>query len=131
MKVLVVEDSQVIREVLGAILAEIPALKVIGHEESEAGAIKSINEMQPDVVVLDISLKPGSGISVLEYVKKHHPGIVVMVLTNYTDDFYFRRCQNAGADFFFDKTFQIKQVRAALWNLIYQRHEDGCSLNTA
>jgi len=131
MKVLIVEDSAVILEVLNTILSEIPALKVIGHEESEAGAIKSIDAMLPDVVVLDISLRPGSGVTVLEYVKKHHPEIVVMVLTNYTDDFYFRRCKNAGADFFFDKTFQIKQVRAALWNLVYQRHEDGCSLNPA
>lgn len=131
MKVLIVEDSAVILDVLGAILAEIPALEVLGHEESEAGAIKSIEAIRPDIVVLDISLKPGSGITVLEYVKKHHPETVVMVLTNYTDDFYFRRCQNAGADFFFDKTFQIKQVRAALWNLVYQHQAEGCTSNHA
>lgn len=123
MKVFVVEDSTVIREILQTILAEIPALELIGHDESEAGAIKQIESLHPDVVILDISLKPGSGIAVLEYIKKHHPETIVMVLTNYADEFYFRRCKEGGADFFFDKTFQIKQVRAALWKLVYQRHD--------
>lgn len=131
MEVMVIEDSAVIREILQTILAEIPVLRMIGYEESEAGAIKSIDAKLPDVVVLDISLKPGSGVAVLEHVKKHHPQIAVIVLTNYVDDFYFRRCENAGADFFFDKTFQIMQVRAALLGMICQRQEEGRLLDAA
>jgi DNA-binding NarL/FixJ family response regulator len=82
------------------------------------GAIERINKLLPDVVTLDISLKPGSGISVLENIKKQHPEIKVIVLTNYTDEFSANSCKRAGADYFFDKTFQFSRVRSALWSWI-------------
>lgn len=110
MKVFIVEDSSVMRERLLSMLANISDVEVIGHSGDESGAIKRIDALLPDAVILDISLQPGSGISVLEHVKKRHAGIKVMVLTNYIDDFYVKRCASAGVDCFFDKTFQFAQV---------------------
>ena len=127
MKVFIVEDSSVMRERLSSMLTNISDVEVIGHSDDEAGAIERIDALLPDAVILDISLQPGSGINVLEHIKKHHAGIKVMVLTNYIDDFYVKRCKSAGADYFFDKTFQFSQVRAVFWKWV----NTGCLDNKA
>lgn len=118
MNVFIVEDSEVVRGYLQSMLSAIPGIEVVGFAGDESGAIERINTLLPDVVTLDISLKPGSGIKVLENIKQQHPEIKVIVLTNYTDESYANSCKRAGADCFFDKTFQFSRVRAALWSWV-------------
>jgi len=111
MNVFIVEDSEAMRESLRTMLSEFHDVKVVGYAADETGAIEQINSLLPDVVVLDLNLLSGSGVAVLKNVKKHHPGIKVMVLTNCTDEFYVDACKRANADYFFDKSFQFMQVR--------------------
>lgn len=122
MNVFIVEDSEIVREHMQTMLSAIPGVSVVGYAADELGAIKCINKLLPDVVTLDLRLQPGSGISVLENIKKQHPEIKVIVLTNYTDEFYANSCKKAGADYFFDKTFQFSRVRSALWSWINADH---------
>lgn len=122
MNVFIVEDSDVVRQHMQSMLSAIPGVKVVGFAVDELGAIERINKLLPDVVTLDISLQPGSGIRVLENIKKEHPAMKVIVLTNYTDEFYASKCKQAGADYFFDKTFQFSRVRSALWSWINTEH---------
>lgn len=117
MKVFIVEDAEIVREALTTLLSEIPGVEVIGAADDEQGAIEQICAMSPDVVILDISLQPGSGIDVLKAVKKHNPAIKVVMLTNYTDEIYVNRCMSAGADCFFDKSHEFMRVGAALRQL--------------
>ena len=122
MKIFIVEDSDIVRKHMQSMLSAIPGIEVVGYAIDEAGAIENINNLLPDVVTLDISLNPGSGIKVLENIKKQHPEIKVIVLTNYTDEFSASSCKRAGADYFFDKTFQFSRVRSALWSWINAKH---------
>jgi DNA-binding NarL/FixJ family response regulator len=122
MNVFIVEDSAIVREYIQSMLSAIPGVEVVGYATDEFSAINQINELLPDVVTLDISLKPGSGINVLEHIKQQHPEIKVIVLTNYTDEFYANSCRRAGADCFFDKTFQFPRVRSALWSWVNAEH---------
>lgn len=119
MKVFIVEDSEVVRGHLQTMLSDIPGIELVGYAEDELGAIERINALRPDAVTLDLNLKPGSGIAVLDFIKKNHAEIKVIVLTNYVDEFYANSCKNAGADCFFDKTFQFSRVRSALWSWVY------------
>lgn len=119
MNVFVVEDSDAVRGHLQHMLSDIPGVELIGYAKDEQGAIESIDKLLPDVVILDIRLQPGSGIAVLENIKNNHAMIKVIVLTNYIDEFYADYCKNAGADCFFDKTFQFSRVRSALWSWVY------------
>lgn len=122
MNVFIVEDSEIVRGHMQSMLSAIPGVDVVGYAVDELGAIERINTLLPDVVTLDISLQPGSGLRVLENIKKEHPAIKVIVLTNYTDEFYANSCKLAGADYFFDKTFQFSRVRSALWSWINTDH---------
>jgi len=118
MNVFIVEDSAIMLENLRSILSDISGVTVIGHAADGADAIERIDMLLPDLVILDISLRNGAGIGMLENIKKRYPGIEVMILTGCTDEFYFNRCKRAGADFFFDKAFQLTRVRAVLWQWV-------------
>lgn len=117
MNVFIVEDSAIILKYLLCALSGIPDVAVAGHAADEPGAIERINALRPDVVTIDLRLQSGSGFGVLEYIKKHHAGIKVIVLTNCTEEAYINRCKRAGADYFFDKTLQLTQFCDALRNM--------------
>jgi DNA-binding NarL/FixJ family response regulator len=114
MNVFIVEDSAVMRENLKTMLSDFSNVEIVGHAADESGAIEQIDASLPDVVILDLNLESGSGINVLKNVKKHHPEIKVIVLTNYTDDHYAEACRRANADYFFDKSFQFMKVHDVL-----------------
>ncbi len=114
MNVFIVEDSEVMRESLRSMLSDFRNVEIVGYAVDEAGAIERINALQPDVVILDLNLQTGSGVTVLKNVKKHIPEIKVIVLTNYSDEFYVDACKRAKADYFFDKSFQFMQVREVI-----------------
>lgn len=109
------EDSGIVREHLQSMLSDIPEISVVGYAVSELDAIERINTLRPDVVTLDLRLQSGSGFKVLENIKKHHPEIKVIVLTNDDNRIYEESCMRAGADCFFDKSFQLSRVYSALW----------------
>jgi DNA-binding NarL/FixJ family response regulator len=114
MNVFIVEDSAVMRENLQAMLSDFGDVRIVGHAVDESGAIGQIAAALPDVVILDLNLQIGSGINVLKAVKKQHPEIKVIVLTNYTDEHYVDACRRANADYFFDKSFQFMKVHDVL-----------------
>lgn len=116
MNVFIVEDSAAMRESLRSMLSEFHDVRIVGYAADEPVAIEHINALLPDVVILDLSLQSGSGVAVLKNIKKNHAAIKVMVLTNYTDEFYADACRRAKADYFFDKSFQFMQVREVFLN---------------
>lgn len=121
MNVFVVENSLNMFDSLHSALTDIPNVKVVGHAVNESGAIERIDALLPDAVLLVLGLQSGSGISVLENVKKHHAEIKVMVFTHYTDEHCIDRCKRAGAEYLFDKSFQLSQARKVLRKLAHAR----------
>lgn len=115
MNVFIVENSLAIRASLQAVLSDMSEIKVVGQAANEKSAVERIAALLPDVVILDLGLQSGSGIGVLQHVKKMHLAIKVIVFTHYTDDSCIESCKGAGADYFFDKTFQLMQLREILW----------------
>lgn len=115
MNLFIVEDSKSVRERLQSMLSDIPGIALVGYAVDELGAIERINMLLPDVVTLDLCLQHGSGVNVLKDIKKHHPEIKVIVLSNDDDRICEDRCMRAGADLFFDKTFQFTRACSAIW----------------
>jgi DNA-binding NarL/FixJ family response regulator len=120
-RVLLVEDSQLVRERLAQLVSELPGFAVVGHADAEAAAIDHVERLRPDVLVLDIRLREGSGIEVLKYTKEHSPATQVIVLTNYAEPQYRRLCLDHGARHFLDKSGDFGQVREALADLAEPR----------
>ncbi len=110
MRVLLVEDSAALRQRLVALLTTLPEIEIIGVAEEVPQALESIQRTGPDVVILDIRLRCGTGIDVLRNTPKHNGAPVIIVLTSYPYPQYRRRCMSMGADFFFDKSSEFDQV---------------------
>lgn len=111
MKIVVVEDSDLVLENLLRILASQPGLSVIGHARGEDEAYELIVSSQPDVVILDLALSPGSGLNVLKRVRAAGVGARILVLTNQPAVPYRDMCIEAGADGFFDKCAEIDSLQ--------------------
>lgn len=125
MKLFIVDDNQLVRDRLNQLFSSIPFLKVIGWAEDEHEAIEQINELLPDVVLLDLNLRQGSGLHVLTAIKKAQPLIKVMILTNYGDRSQAKRYLQAGADYFFDKHYQFEEVRDLVVQMSKQNEVQG------
>jgi two-component system response regulator DevR len=123
-RIFLVEDSAIIRERLVRLLEGLDGVEVVGHAESAADAIVGIVAVAPNIVVLDIKLKTGSGIDVLRHIKDRLPQIFVIMLTNYATEEYRRRCFEAGARYFLDKTNEFQKLQGILDQLRHN-HQTG------
>lgn len=114
MKVLIVDDSALVRERLTTMLSEIKGVVVTGQANNSQEAIIAVSKFKPDVVILDIRMPGGNGIDVLFKVKKDKSSPVIIMLTNYPYPQYRKKCLDAGADFFFDKSTEFEIVAKVL-----------------
>lgn len=108
--VFIADDSLIVRERLVAILDELAGIEIAGQAGHVAEAISAIRKLKPDVVILDIRMPSGSGIEVLQNIKQDEPAPVVIILTNYPYPAYRKKCLQAGADFFLDKSTEFDQI---------------------
>ncbi len=117
MKLLIADDSTLFRQQLAKLITKLTEINDITFAEDVPAAIKAIIEAKPDVVVLDIQMPGGSGMDVLEGVKGEDQRPVFIIFTNYPDPRFRKACFAAGADFFFDKSFDQNQLLALLSKL--------------
>jgi DNA-binding NarL/FixJ family response regulator len=125
LRVLIVDDSLLLRERLSCRLAKIDGVEIAGKAGDVAGGIASFRALTPDVVVLDVQMPGGTGIDVLEVIKRERPATTVMILTNYPLPQFRKRSADAGAEYFFDKTAESGKVGDVLKGLVRDRTGTG------
>jgi DNA-binding NarL/FixJ family response regulator len=118
MKVFIADDSPLVRERLINLLSDLREIEIVGEAENTLEAIDAIRRLQPEAVILDIQMAGGSGIDVLRHIKRDEPAPTVIMLTNYSDSQYRKRCTEARADFFLDKSTEFEKVMDVLRGLI-------------
>lgn len=116
MKVFVVEDSAAVRERLVEMIREVADIEVVGEADSYSSAIAGIKGTLPDVAILDIKLadNSGSGIDVLNAVRKDLPALRAIVMSNYATPQHMKASADAGAEYFLDKTSDFERIREIL-----------------
>jgi len=115
MEIFLVEDSPLLRTRLAEMLGAIPGARVVGEAEHADVAIRDILAMQPDVVVLDLSLAGGtSGFEVLRAVSRQAPEIDIYMISNFVAEPYRELAERLGARDFFDKSRELERVRRVI-----------------
>lgn len=109
-RLLVVEDSTVVREQLAKVIAKNETIELVGCAENGLQGCQMFVALRPDVVLLDLRLPGLSGFDLIRLFRRERPDCVVIVLTTFADDAVRARCLNLGADYFFDKATQLDQV---------------------
>lgn len=109
LRTFIVEDSPVIRENLIATLEEMVPVEVIGTAEDESTATQWLGKSDNacDLVIIDIFLKSGSGLGVLQTARQAQAQRKLVVLSNYATPDMRRKCLQLGADKVFDKSNEI------------------------
>ena len=114
-KVFIVDDSNLMRERLIAVLSQKSDILIVGQAEGVSGTLDRIVETQPHYVFLDIRIKDGNGMQLLQKIKQWPDPPIVVMLTNFPHPEYQKRCFELGADFFFDKSSEFNDVVAVLY----------------
>ncbi len=110
MYVLIVDDSVIASGRLRLMLEELEGVTVVGQAGGVAEALMFLKVWLPHLVVLDLSMPDGNGIDVLRQIKKWNRSTVVAVLTNYPEELVRRKCLEAGADYFLDKSRDYERI---------------------
>lgn len=114
MKILIADDSSVVRERLKNLLTDVQGLEVVGQAEDALEARDLVEKLRPDVAILDLRMPKGSGADVLLDIKKLNPTPMVIMLTNYPHPENRKKCMERGADYFFDKSTEFQKVLSVL-----------------
>lgn len=106
-RILIVDDHEVVRLGLKALLERHPQFEVIGEAGNAKEAIEQVTRLHPDVVLMDIRLPGTSGIEACETIVENHPETKVIILTSYAEDEMLFSAIRAGAS-----GYVLKQIAA-------------------
>ena len=109
-KVLLIDDSELIGAKVLDLLLNISAVELLGQAKSVKEGLRACEEEKPDIVILDINLPDGSGISLLKELKILQPHVRVIMLTNSVGSFYRAKCAELKAEYFLDKTKDFDRI---------------------
>jgi DNA-binding NarL/FixJ family response regulator len=105
-----VEDSSTIRENLTATLKELADIEPVGSTDSEHEAKRWLQANDWDLAIIDLFLREGSGMHVLQAVRKQRPEQRIVVLSNHSSRDVRWRCRQLGADAVFDKSTELEAL---------------------
>jgi len=117
-RILIVDDHEVVREGLRSILATDPEFELIGEAADGGEAIRLAAELEPDIVLMDLSMPGIGGIEAIERIKALGLPLEIVILTTYDDDQLIIRGLRAGA-----RGYLLKDAgRKALFDSIRAAH---------
>jgi DNA-binding NarL/FixJ family response regulator len=95
--ILIVDDHPIVRQGLAQLINEEPDLHVCGQAEDAVEAIQMIGKLEPDLVIVDLSLKNTSGLELIKDIKVRYASLPVLTLSMHDEAIYAERSLRAGA----------------------------------
>jgi DNA-binding NarL/FixJ family response regulator len=108
LRVLLVEDSRVLAERLRESLDTLDNVEVVGLVADETAAVAAVLDQRPDVIILDLQLKEGTGFGVMQRLGETRP--VIIVFTNYMLPEYQRIASSLGVQHFLNKSMDYERL---------------------
>jgi DNA-binding NarL/FixJ family response regulator len=112
--VVLVDDQRVVREGLAMVLGLMADVEVLGSASDGEEAIALVEQLSPQVVLMDLRMPRLDGVEATRHIAEHHPQTKVVVLTTYADDHTVIQALRAGACGFLTKDATSQQIRDAL-----------------
>jgi DNA-binding NarL/FixJ family response regulator len=131
-RVLIVDDHPIVRQGLRRLIDQEEDLSVCGEAETVRDARSAIKDLNPDAIIVDISLKQGDGIELVRDARAHYPTLPILVLSMHDETIYAERMLSAGANGYIMKQAASEQflvaVRRVLEGGIYVSEAVGNSM---
>jgi two-component system response regulator NreC len=113
-KVVVADDHTILRQGIKALLDNQKGIEVVGEAKDGREAIKTIEELLPDVILMDIAMPGLNGLEATRRIKKKFPKVKVVVLTMHANEEYIFQILNAGADGYLVKETAFQDLISAI-----------------
>jgi len=119
LRLFLVEDSSFIRDFIIENVNGINGISVVGSSDTENEALETLRKQACDVLILDIELKQGNGISLLRNLDRDSvlPNMLKIVFSNHVSGTYQRVGEQYGVQYFFDKAAGFSELRTLLEQL--------------
>lgn len=116
-KVMIVDDQELIRESLGIILSSKADIRVIAKASNGQEVLSLIERQEVDVILMDIRMPVMDGVTCTRIIKERHPEIRIIVLTTFDDDEYIYDAIKYGADGYLLKGVSLDELYTAIMNV--------------
>ena len=113
-KVILVDDHQIVRDGIKALINEEPNINIITEASSGADLFDKLNTYKPDVILMDINLPDTNGIEITKQLKETKPEIKVLILSMHMGEDYIVNAIEAGAKGYLPKTTSKKEIITAI-----------------
>jgi DNA-binding NarL/FixJ family response regulator len=117
-KVFVVDDHAVVREGLTLLINREADLTVCGAADEMHSALRTIDALKPDILIVDISLNGPDGLDLLKTIRSKDPGLPVLILSMHDESIYAERALRAGANGYIMKQEATERVLVALRRIL-------------
>ena len=115
---MIVDDHPLFREGMQQMIDRDAALKVCGEAATPAAAMKAVAELEPDLVLVDISLEGGDGIDLIKSLKEKYENLPILVISMHNESLYAERALRAGALGYVMKNEAARTVKAAIFKVL-------------
>jgi len=96
-RLFIIDDYPIVRQGLTQLVAQEPGFMICGQSAEGEQALKSIHQVKPDLVILDIALRGVNGLELIRQIKSAHPQVRILVLSMLDESLYAERALRAGA----------------------------------
>lgn len=117
-RLLIVDDHPIFRHGISQLIGQLPEVTICGQAENASGALEAMRRLQPEVVVLDVSMPGTNGIELIKLILAEQPRILILVLSIYDESLYALRALRAGAKGYVMKQQAMENVLDALRKVI-------------
>jgi DNA-binding NarL/FixJ family response regulator len=116
--VFIVDDHPIVRQGLALLINREPDLSVCGDAEEASSALRRIEDLKPDLIVLDISLSGPDGLDLLKNIRARDPNLPVLILSMLDELLYAERALSAGASGYIMKQEATERVLVAIRRIL-------------
>jgi HlyD family secretion protein len=118
-RILLVDDQNIVREEIQALLETKPKLQIVGTAEDGKSAIEQVEKLKPDLVLMDLEMPKLNGIDATKKICQQFPQTKVLVLSHHKEPKYILQALQAGAEGYLLKDTVAKDLERAIWSVYH------------